>query len=49
MDINWTTVLVAAVTSAIISSVNFVCIRYLGRVMDRLEKGYERNRNGEAR
>jgi hypothetical protein len=44
MDINWTTVITSGVVAAIISSMQFITTRYLGRILDRLEKTSERNR-----
>lgn len=48
MDINWTTVITSAIVAIIISSTQFVTTRYLGRILDRLEKGYEKER-GKSR
>ena len=42
MDINWTTVISSGVVAVIISSMQFVTTRYLSRILDRLEKGYEK-------
>ena len=39
MDINWTTVIASAVVSIIVTSANFIVIRYLTRALDRMEKG----------
>jgi hypothetical protein len=44
MEINWTTVITSAIVATIISSMQFVTTRYLGRILDRLEKGYEKER-----
>jgi hypothetical protein len=43
MDINWTTIIASAITAAIIGSTQFIATRYLGRILDRLEKGYEKS------
>lgn len=43
MDINWTTVITSAVVASIISGMQFLTTRYLGRILDRIEKNYERN------
>ena len=47
MNIEWTTVISAGVVAAIISSVQFITTRYLGRILDRLEKNTERQRQQE--
>jgi len=40
ININWTTVIAAAVTAAIVGSMQFITIRYLGRILDNIERGY---------
>jgi len=41
MNIDWTTVLCSAVTASIITSFQFLTTRYLGRILDRMEKKAE--------
>ena len=36
--IDWTTVITSAIVSAIVASANYITIRYLGKVLDRIEK-----------
>jgi len=43
LDINWTTVITSAVVAVIISGTQFITTRYLGRILDRIEKGYQEN------
>lgn len=38
MVVDWTTVITSAVVSAIITSANFLTTRYLGRILDKIEK-----------
>ena len=38
MDINWTTVIAAAVTASIVGGTQFIAIRYLGRILDNIER-----------
>jgi hypothetical protein len=42
-SINWTTIIASAVTAVIIGSAQFITTRYLGRILDRLEKPYKQN------
>jgi len=44
MNINWTTVITSAIVATIISSMQFITTRYLGRILDRLEKESEKQR-----
>jgi len=36
--IDWTTVITSAIVSAIVTSANYITIRYLGKILDRIEK-----------
>jgi len=47
MDINWTTVITSAIVASIISSMQFLTTRYLSRILDRLEKGYRKDRGND--
>jgi hypothetical protein len=44
MDINWTTVITSAIVASIIASMQFITTRYLSRILDRLEKGYNKEK-----
>jgi len=45
MEINWTTVLSSGLVAAIITGMQFITTRYLGRILDRLEKGYNKEKD----
>jgi len=45
MDINWTTVITSAIVASIITSMQFITTRYLSRILDRLEKGYNKEKD----
>jgi hypothetical protein len=45
MAIEWTTVATSAIVSAVITSGNFLTTRYLGRILDKIEKNGEKNKD----
>lgn len=49
MAIEWTTVVTSAVVSAIITSANFLTTRYLGRILDKIEKNGEKEKNKDSK
>ena len=42
MNINWTTVLASGVVASIVSGFQFITNRYLGRILDKIEKNTEK-------
>jgi 4-hydroxybenzoate polyprenyltransferase len=47
MDVNWTTVIASALTACIISGATFITNRYLGRILDKIEKNTEKDKDGK--
>jgi len=48
MDINWTTVITSAIVASIISGMQYLTTRYLSRILDRIEKGYRKDKGNNG-
>lgn len=48
MDINWTTVIASAITACVVGSAQFITTRYLGRMLDKIEKNTAKT-NGDKK
>jgi hypothetical protein len=44
MTIDWTTVICSAITASIITSFQFLTTRYLGGILDRMERRVDTNK-----
>lgn len=38
MELNWTTLISSAITAAVNGCVTYLCIRYVGRLVEKVEK-----------
>lgn len=43
MEINWTVIISSCIASAFSSATTFLTIRYLGKVVDKMERGRDKN------
>jgi len=43
-DINWTTVATSGIVAAVISSFQFITTRYLGKLLDKIDKSLRKGR-----